>query len=424
MRPPVPPPAVLATVLLALPALAGCLASPAPQAEQPAASEGRVRSFDLYVAGGTLEPVKGKPFFALGFVANPEDVLRVPGPEVRVTEGDRVRVTLHGGHHTLHWHGVSVPWGMDGVPYMTQSLGDGNFTYEFVAHETGTYWYHCHVDAPTHIDLGMFGAFIVEPRDKAQDPPFGREYTLFLHEQDVAGLNSLRAGFGLAAGDPGGLAPVVTGAPPNPAELPGYAQHVAVAGTDAAGVGVGDTTGAYAAGSVGPRDYYPESSVRYFPQYDTFMINGKVFPDTDPVKIRTGETVRVRLINAGQLLHTMHLHGHHGLVTHKDGYKLASPYYADTIVLGPGERYDVYVKGDNPGIWDFHDHGGAWGVGAYAATDHAFPGGMNTMFVYEDFQYAQLPAPTPDHAWTSGDYMAFAPRYPGVTPPDMMHHEH
>jgi hypothetical protein len=411
-------PASLALIALVLPALGGCLGQPAPAAEQPTAAhgQGQLRAFDLYVAAGTLEPVKGKPFFALGFVADPADPLRVPGPEIRVTEGDTVRVTLHGAHHTLHWHGVSVPWAMDGVPYMTQTLGDGNYVYEFVARETGTYWYHCHVDAPVHIDLGMFGAFIVEPRDPSPDPPFTREYTLFLHEQDVAGLNALGAGFGISRGDPSGVLPVAGGAPANPAELPGYAEHIAIAGTDAAGVGLGRATGSYLAGSVGPRDYYPESSVRYFPHYDTFMINGKVFPDTEPVKIRTGETVRIRLINAGQLLHTMHLHGHHGLVTHKDGYRLASPYYADTIVLGPGERYDVYVKGDNPGIWDLHDHGGGWGAGAYATTDGAFPGGMNTMLVYEDFEYAQLPAPEPGAHRTSADYMVWAPSYRGVAP--------
>jgi hypothetical protein len=192
---------------------------------------------------------------------------------------------------------------------------------------------------------------------------------------------------------------------------------VGTGATVAPGVGTpGAPAVADALGWQGPRDYYPFPSIRYRPQYDTFMINGKSFPDTEPLLIKSGETIRVRLINAGQLVHSMHLHGTHFLVTHKDGYKLPAPYYADTILVGPAERYDIYVEGDNPGIWDFHDHGGAWNVGGYTNNDYAFPGGMNTMLVYEDFAYAQLPEPEPGARWTSGDYMVFASSYKGVAP--------
>jgi hypothetical protein len=88
-------------------------------------------------------------------------------------------------------------------------------------------------------------------------------------------------------------------------------------------------------------------------------------------------------------------------------------------MIAPGERYDIYIQGDNPGIWDFHDHGGSWGAGAYADSDHAFPGGMGTMLVYEDFAFSKLPGPQEGHV--SGDYVAFAPSYQGVlSPPDRM----
>jgi FtsP/CotA-like multicopper oxidase with cupredoxin domain len=290
--------------------------------------------------------------------------------------------------------------------------------YDFVAKEAGTYWYHCHVDAPTHIDAGLYGAFIVEPRDKAQDPPFHREYTMMLGDVDSQMFQLFTTAFG--NGSVPTPNPMYAHAPMNPAELPDYlignAQDTY------------DITGAFLAGGAlpgtqGPRPYYPEPSLTYLPHYDTFMINGKSFPDTKPVFITTGETIRVRLINAGQLIHTMHLHGHHFLVTHKDGYPLpaGARYYADTLMVAPGERYDIYITGDNPGIWDFHDHGGSWGAGAYADSDHAFPGGMGTMLVYEDFQYAKLPGPEGMHV--SGDYVAFAPSYRGPhAPPDRMRH--
>jgi manganese oxidase len=407
---------LLASTILAI-ALGGCTTLPAQAPIGPAsvADPARVHDLQLWLAVGTHEPLPGRPVFGLGFTLEEGGPLQVPGPEIRVREGDTVRVRLMNAHHTIHWHGLSVPWGMDGVPYMTQSLGDGSFLYEFVARETGTYWYHCHVDVPSHVDLGMFGAIIVEPRDPAQDPPFDREATLFLHEFDSKAWTL----HDTAVNDPANAAKV----PRNPGELLRFLEGEATTYADFAALQAGAATGTYAAGSVGPRDHYPQASFRYMPRYDTFMINGKAFPETEPVYLRSGETLRLRLVNAGQLTHTVHLHGHHGLVTHKDGYPLpaGARYHADTIGLFPGERYDVYVVGNNPGMWDLHDHGGHWGVGAYAANDNAFPGGMATMMVYEDFTYAKLPSPEPAGGWRSGDYRAFSPRFQGLAPPDLVH---
>ncbi|MGQ0536717.1 MAG: multicopper oxidase family protein [Methanobacteriota archaeon] len=360
--------------------VAGCTGAP-PGPDPGPAREGTLREFDLYVAECPLEPVPGRPLFGLGFSFTEGGPCTIPGPEIRVREGDHVVVRFHNGHHTVHWHGYAVPWAMDGVPYMAQGLvgGDAVYVYEFDARETGTYWYHCHVDVPVHIDWGMFGAFIVEPSDPAADPPYGREHTLFLHEADSV-LQSIDA-----APRP----------PESPNDVPEYAARVGRQALASGAAGAEDTSGNHSF-SEGPRPYYPAVSTRYRPQYDTFIVNGKSYPYGEDVRIRTGETLRLRVVNAGQLVHTMHLHGHHALVTHKDGYRLGSPYAIDTLLLGPGERYDLYLRGDNPGVWDFHDHGGAWGVGAYAATDHAFPGGMNTRIVYDDLEEPPLPEPTPE----------------------------
>lgn len=382
--------------------LTGCLG--AGQQTLPTASLGAVtkivdgrplKEFDVFVDSFTWTAREdGRPLSTFAFKLDEDLPPTVPAPEIRVTEGDRVRVTLHGGDHTIHWHGISVPWAMDGVPFMTQTvepLGQGldkTYVYEFNADETGTYWYHCHVDAPTHVDFGLFGAFIVEPRNKAQDPPFDREYTMLLHEIDSQSVLHFTPNH-----------------PENPAEAPDYARRTARDAADLAGVIAADS-GLPSGFSEGPRDYYPIPSIRYHPYYDTFMINGKSFPDTEPLLIKKGEDVRIRVINAGQLVHAMHLHGHKFTVTHKDGSNLPAPYKGDTILIGPGERYDLYVNGYNPGVWDFHDHSGMWELGAYAANDHAFPGGMNTMLVYEDFEHPGLPEPHERH--TSGDYMVFA----------------
>lgn len=395
--------------------LAGCVNGATDAEVASASAQGELKEFDVYVHTDVhWSPIEGKNVGFFGFSFSPEPgTATIPGPEIRVTEGDTVRVRLHSpGPHTIHWHGLTLPWAMDGVPWMTQAVGfqENVYTYEFPATETGTYWYHCHVDAPTHVDFGLFGALIIEPRDPEADPPFDREATLILHEIDSRGALD-----GTVASN----RPVETSQlPSNPADYAPWAQRQARDTIDFAMFFAPEATmlanpGIWAT----PRDYYPDFSVRYHPYYDLFMINGKSFPETEPVHTKTGDVVRIRLIHAGQLVHTMHLHGHHALVTHKDGYKLASPYSVDTLVIGPGERYDLYVTSNNPGVWDFHDHGGAWELGAYAANDHAFPGGMSTMFVYDDFEYAQLPEPEPGTEWTSGDYVVWAPSFKGLVKP-------
>lgn len=393
----------LPTILFALftaVTLAGCMTPVDRDSEPVVSTQPQTVEFDLYVKEGVeFSPYEGRNLLAFAFGLSPDGPFTVPGPELRVREGDHVKVRLHdaGVGHTIHWHGYSLPWAMDGVPYVTQTIETGGtatvYLYEFDAKESGTYWYHCHVDAPVHVDLGMFGAFIVEPRDPAADPAFDREATLMLHEMDSQAFLLFDTAFAShqpSAGD----------VPSNPADAVEGAQNSVRTMTDIAAI-VGEAVTGQDMGAAGPRDYYPEYSLRYRPQYDLFMINGKSFPETAPVLVKEGETLRLRTVNAGQLLHTLHLHGHHFLVTHKDGYKLASPYWADSIVIGPGERYDLYVTANNPGHWDLHDHGGAWNVGAYAANDHAFPGGMTTMLVYEDWTMPPLPEPQPAAASAS-----------------------
>jgi hypothetical protein len=89
----------------------------------------------------------------------------VPGPEIRVTQGDRVKVLLKNElpyPTTIHWHGILVPNNMDGVPDMTQATvpPGGSFTYEFTAEPAGTYWYHSHVQTDAQMLAGLCAPFI------------------------------------------------------------------------------------------------------------------------------------------------------------------------------------------------------------------------------------------------------------------------
>jgi FtsP/CotA-like multicopper oxidase with cupredoxin domain len=103
-----------------------------------------------------------------------------------------------------------------------------------------------------------------------------------------------------------------------------------------------------------------------------FTINGKAFPATEPIEVKQGERVRIRLINLGQALHPMHLHGYHFNVVGTDGRPVQGPpLVKDTVTLGPGERYDLEFVADNPGTWVFHCH-----ILSHVANKGVEPGGM------------------------------------------------
>lgn len=88
-----------------------------------------------------------------------------------------------------------------------------------------------------------------------------------------------------------------------------------------------------------------------------FTINGHGFPATVPVLAAQGETVRVRFMNEGQMMHPWHLHGFRMKVVARDGYDLGSnAFYCDTLGVNPGERFDVNIVADRLGIWAFHCH--------------------------------------------------------------------
>lgn len=87
-----------------------------------------------------------------------------------------------------------------------------------------------------------------------------------------------------------------------------------------------------------------------------YTLNGKGFPATEPIAVKKDQTVRIRYMNEGLVPHPMHLHGMPGKVIAKDGYLLEHPYYADTINVAPGERYDILVNATEVGGWAIHCH--------------------------------------------------------------------
>ena len=220
----------------------------------------------------------------------------VPGPMIRVTEGDQVRIVVKNelpDATTVHWHGVEVPNAMDGVPGVTQDpIEPGeSFTYEFVAKPAGTFMYHSHFEGDVQVSAGLYAPFIIDPKEPEANPP-AVDKALMISE------SLLRDGQTFAPMPMAGMEP------------------------------------------------------------NFFTINGKAFPATEEITVKKGERVRLRLIAIGQFIHPMHLHGLPFKIVATDGHPVpeAAQLTKDTVTVAPGERYDIEFVATEPGQWMLHCH--------------------------------------------------------------------
>jgi manganese oxidase len=146
--------------------------------------DGAVKVFDLTVEEIQWEVAKGQFVDAMAFNG------QVPGPEIRVSEGDRVRFVVQNQltePFVLHFHGLTVPNSQDGVPYITQppAMPGEYWTYEFTIKDPpGMYVYHSHFNSAEQVGKGLYGALIVEPKGGDWEPVYGAdpavEYTMFV----------------------------------------------------------------------------------------------------------------------------------------------------------------------------------------------------------------------------------------------------
>lgn len=113
-----------------------------------------------------------------------------------------------------------------------------------------------------------------------------------------------------------------------------------------------------------------------------YTLNGKSFPNTDPIKVNKGDKVKVTLVNKSEAEHPMHLHGHFFQVLSRNGQPVSgTPIMKDTLNVRPGETYEIAFLADDPGNWMFHCH-----------ELHHAAAGMVTQVAYEGF----TPSFTPD----------------------------
>jgi FtsP/CotA-like multicopper oxidase with cupredoxin domain len=155
--------------------------------------DGDTKVFELTAAHTKWEVEAGRVIDAMTY----NGIL--PGPVIRVTEGDNVRVIVHNEltqSTSVHWHGVLLPNDQDGVPFLTQPpIRPGEtFTYEFLTRNSGSHMYHSHHNAAEQVTRGLLGAFIIDPKDKSADPEFDSDYILILNDT-VTGFSINGKGF-------------------------------------------------------------------------------------------------------------------------------------------------------------------------------------------------------------------------------------
>lgn len=221
---------------------------------------------------------------------------RVHGPTIEAVEGDRVRIyvtnKLPGAPTTVHWHGVFVPNGMDGVAGISQPLimPKETFRYEFTLRQHGTFMYHSHTDEMTQMALGMMGLFIIHPRKPSADYRVDRDFAMLLSEWAIpAGAKR-----------------------PNPNEMTDF--NVLTINAKA------------------------------FPGTAPLIVK-----KGDRVRMRFGNL-------SAMDHHPIHLHGHYFKIVASDGGQLASPIAEGTVLVPVGSTRDVEFIADAPGDWAMHCH--------------------------------------------------------------------
>jgi FtsP/CotA-like multicopper oxidase with cupredoxin domain len=280
----------------------------------------------------------------------------LPGPELRVREGDalRVRVENHLGDQptSIHWHGLLVPAGMDGVPDVSNAPipSRGVFVYEYPLRQSGTYWYHSHVGFQEQV--GLFGPMVVEAADG--DLGADRDADVMLNdwldrspEQVFAELRAGKSGAGMKGMKAGGMKPDLSDV-----------------------------------------------------DYAAFLLNGRAPSDPWTLAVAPGERLRLRIINAGASTYfRVALDGLPLRVTHADGLAV-EPVEVDHILMGMAETYDVLVTLPGPGSHTLHavaQDGSGQAIGVLHSPDVA-PAPNRDMPVLGpralDYTMLRAPAPT------------------------------
>ncbi|HBD7398074.1 multicopper oxidase domain-containing protein [Legionella longbeachae] len=256
---------------------------------------------------------------------------QVPAPTLHFKEGDHVtiKVSNHLDKGTaIHWHGLLVPWQMDGVEGVSQTeIGPGDtFQYQFTLKQSGTYWYHAH--AGLQEQQGLYGAFIVDPL-KPPDYTYTKDYVIVLSDWINSLPNQVQANL-KKSGD------YYASRFPLQPSLAKFIHDYQKATKKERAQLLED----YKTMQQMRMSIYDISDVAY----DAFLLNGhtNANPWTAPVEV--GDIVRLRFINAGSsTIFRIKIPNTSMQVVHIQGNDV-KPYSVKNLIIAPAETYDVLIK--------------------------------------------------------------------------------
>jgi FtsP/CotA-like multicopper oxidase with cupredoxin domain len=222
-----------------------------------------------------------------------------PGPTIEVVEGDRLRIYVTNRLPevtTVHWHGQRVPNGMDGVTGLTQAgIAPGQTcVYEFTARRPGTFMYHPHADEMVQMAMGLMGSWVTHPHPKRPHPHIAQV------DRDICFL------------------------------LNAY--------------------------DIEPGASQPKTNTML--DFNLWTWNSRAFPGIDPICVRKGDRVRLRIGNLTMTNHPIHLHGMEFTVTGTDGGAIppSARWPEVTTDIGVGQMRQIEFIADEEGDWSLHCH--------------------------------------------------------------------
>jgi CopA family copper-resistance protein len=250
----------------------------------------------------------------------------IPGPSLHFTEGDLARIQVHNGmkvETSIHWHGLLVPPGMDGVPYVSfPPIQPGSsFTYEFPIHQSGTYWYHSHTMLQEQ--SGVYGAIVIVPRESKS-----------VQEHDQVVLLSDWTD-----------------------EDPHTVNRTLKRGSEWYAIQKGSSQSILGAIRIGMLGDYFKRELQRMPAmdiadvaYDAFLANGR--PES-VFTAKPGESIKLRIINGSSTTYFyVEFSGGPMTIVAADGMDV-EPIQEQRFLIGVAETYDVVIRVPTSGSYEF-----------------------------------------------------------------------
>ncbi|HZW61675.1 MAG TPA: copper resistance system multicopper oxidase [Candidatus Babeliales bacterium] len=290
-------------------------------------------SINTFAANRVINLVVG--YKTVNFAGKPRKAIavnnQIPAPTLHFKEGDHVTINVYNRldkETAIHWHGVLVPWQMDGVLGVTQHgiPPGGVFHYQFTLLQSGTYWYHAH--AGLQEQQGLYGAFLIDPL-KAPSYHYDKDYVVVLSDWSNTNPEQILANL---KKDGDYYSPDF----PLQPSLAKFIHDYKKANREERKMLLDD----YKMMQQMRMSIYDLSDVAY----DAFLLNGQ--PNATPWRalVKKGDVVRLRFIGAaGDTIYHVKIPDTTMQMVHVEGNNV-NPYQVEDFTIAPGETYDVLVK--------------------------------------------------------------------------------